>query len=118
MLEEFYNKAELDDDDVIRFFYVSTLEFWLVYNDDDIYYNILNHFENMEYYTACSGIQKAIKFIEKTIQKRFSNAAGTTYDEHTMIYDAEEYKKLSRQIFEDIIIEIYEEKIRSVEESS
>ena len=85
MLGEFYNSEGIDSRDVSRFFYINTLEAWLIYNDDEIYYSMLHHFEDIEYYPACDGINKAIKFIENVV----------------------EYKKIKRKIFYDIMLEIY-----------
>lgn len=118
MLGEFYSSHGLDSRDVSRHFYVTTLECWLIYNDDDIYYSMLDHFEQIEYYPACDGINKAIKFIERTVTKRFEEASIISEDDESTTYDFNEYKAVSSKIFYDVLLEIYEEQIRSIEENS
>tara|TARA_E500000318_G_C3563326_1_gene214557 strand:- start:654 stop:1010 length:357 start_codon:yes stop_codon:yes gene_type:complete len=113
LLGEFYNIGYLRGKDVSNHFYIATLQSWLIHNDDEIYDNVLTHFEELECYDVCSGINKAIKFIRNAVDKRFDEASFIAEDSDTYTYEFEEYKKISRRIYEDVLLEIYEEQIRN-----
>ena len=118
MLEEFYNIGDLSGKNVSNHFYIATLQSWLINNDEEIYDNILDHFEGLEYYAVCDGINKAMKFIRRVMDKRFAEASTIAEDSETYTYDFEEYKSISKRIYEDVLLEIYEEQIRNFTKSN
>lgn len=118
LFEELYKYDASDDKEVGEGFYVATLMYWLLNNELEIFDDVLNHFQEKEQYIVCFGIKKAIDKIEETIEKRFDEAAVMSESEEEKVYDAEEYKRVSREIFKDILFEIYEYQIKKPEKGS
>ena len=118
MSGEFYNIGDLSGRDVSNHFYIATLQSWLIHNDDEIYQNVLDHFEQLEYYAVCDGVNRAMKFIRNAVDKRFDEASFIAEDSDTYTYEFEEYKKISRKIYEDVLLEIYAEQIRNFTKSN
>lgn len=110
LLEELYNK---DYKKVAETAYVTTLQFYLSYNELAIYDRMLQHYEEQEDYAVCQGIHQAIDFIEDTMDKRFDEATPEDEQEDGKLYTQEEYKNVSRLIFEDILKEIYERQVKT-----
>jgi uncharacterized protein YbcV (DUF1398 family) len=115
--EEFYNQ-EIKDKDVIDFFYVATLQMWLTHNDLNVYDDLLTYFEEQENYLICQGVHKAIAFIEKTVEDRFDGATKLSNSEDGDMYSFEEHKRISNEIFKDVVKEVYEKQIGDVGKSS
>ena len=118
MLEEFYNIGDLNSKDVSNHFYIATLQSWLINNDEEIYEDILQHFEVLEYYAVCDGINKAMNFVRNVMDKRFSEASVIREDSETYTYAFDEYKNISKRIYEDVLLEIYGEQIRNFTKSN
>ena len=118
MSGEFYNIGDLSGRDVSNHFYIATLQSWLIHNDDEIYQNVLDHFEQLEYYAVCDGVNRAMNFIRNAVDKRFDEASFIAEDSDTYTYEFEEYKKISRRIYEDVLLEIYAEQIRNFTKSN
>jgi hypothetical protein len=110
LLEELYNKEYKR---VAEAAYVTTLQFYLSYNELAIYDRMLQHYEEQEDYAVCQGIHKAIDFIEETMDKRFDEATPEEEQEDGNLYTQDEFKKVSRLIFEDILKEIYERQVKT-----
>lgn len=117
LFEELYKYNASDDKETGDHFYVATLMYWLLNNELEIFDDVLNHFQDREQYLVCFGIKRAIDKIEATIEKRFDEAAVQSETEEERVYDAEEYKRVSREIFKDILFEIYECQIKNAEEA-
>lgn len=118
LFEELYNYDSSDDNETGQHFYIATLMYWLLNNELDIFDDVLSHFQDKEQYMVCFGVKRAIDKIEETIEKRFDEAAVMSETEGEKIYDAEEYKRVSKEIFKDILFEIYECQIKNAEEIS
>ena len=114
-LEEFYNQEYRSQ---VSAAYVSTLQFYIYYNDLTIYDALVAYYESTEEYAICEGISRAIDFIDVTMDNRFSEAIEEGEEEDGKIYTAEEYKRVSRLVFEDIIKEIYERQVGNCKENS
>jgi len=114
-LEEFYNQEYRSQ---VSAAYVSTLQFYINYNDLTIYDALVAYYESTEEYAICEGISRAIDFIDLTMDNRFSEAIEEGEEEDGKIYTAEEYKRVSRLVFEDIIKEIYERQIKNCKENN
>jgi len=114
-LEEFYNQEYRSQ---VSAAYVSTLQFYINYNDLTIYDALVAYYESTEEYAICEGISRAIDFIDLTMDNRFSEAIEEGEEEDGKIYTAEEYKRVSRLVFEDIIKEIYERQIKGIEKAN
>ena len=114
-LEELYNKEYRNQVSVA---YVSTLQFYVNYNDLSIYDDLVKYYEGTEEYAICEGISRAIDFIDDTMDHRFGEAIEEGEEEDGKIYTAEEYKRVSRLVFEDIIKEIYERQIKGIEKAN
>lgn len=112
LLEELYSKQYQNE---VNSAYVSTLQFYVNYNDLTIYDALVKHYEDTEEYAICEGISRAVDFIDDTMDKRFGDAIEEGEEEDGKIYTAEEYKRVSRLVFEDIIKEIYERQIKRIE---
>lgn len=118
LLEEFFNYQGDDDETIAEHFYVATLTSWLINNELEIYDEVLSHFEEREEYVICHGIKKAIDKIESTIDIRFSEAASVSENESERVYEIEEYKRISRDIFKDILLEIYDRQIEYIKKDN
>jgi len=118
LLETFYKYEFEDDDEKVAYFYRATLSAWLIYNQYEIFENLLNYFTEAEEYLVCAGIHKAINRIEEIVGERFEDAAVVAEDEESVTYDVEEHKRVSGLIFQDILKEIYEDEIRGYKEGS
>lgn len=114
-LEELYNKEYRNQVSVA---YVSTLQFYVNYNDLTIYDSLVKYYEEIEEYAICEGVSRAVDFIDDTMDKRFGEAIEEGEEEDGKIYTAEEYKRVSRLVFEDIIKEIYERQVKGIEETN
>ena len=114
-LEEFYNQEYRSQ---VSAAYVSTLQFYVNYNDLTIYDALVGYYEDTEQYAICEGISRAIDFIDNTMDNRFGEAIEESEEEDGKIYTAEEYKRVSRLVFEDIIKEIYERQIKGVTQAN
>ena len=114
-LEGFYNQEYRSQ---VSAAYVSTLQFYINYNDLSIYDSLVAYYESTEEYAICEGISRAIDFIDNTMDNRFSEAVEEGEEEDGKIYTAEEYKRVSRLVFEDIIKEIYERQVKGIEETN
>ena len=110
--------GDLSGKDVSDHFYIATLQSWLIHNDDEIYENVLDHFEGLEYYAVCDGVSRAIKFIKGVVEKRFDEASIISEDSESYTYAFEEYKSISKRIYEDVLLEIYGEQIRNFTKSN
>ena len=100
-LEELFKYNSQDDNETSQHFYLATLMYWLLNNELDIFDDMLMRFEKEEKYLVCFGIKKAIDKIEETIEKRFDEAASLSEDDEEKVYDIEEYKRVSKEIFKD-----------------
>ena len=118
LFEELYKYNAQDDKEAGEHFYIATLMYWLLNNEIEIFDDVLRHFQEQEQYIVCFGIKKAIDKIEETIEKRFDEAAVMSETDEEKVYDAEEYKRVSREIFKDILFEVYESQIRNAKEGS
>jgi len=118
LFEELYKYNASDDKETGEHFYIATLMYWLLNNELEIFDEVLSHFQEKEQYLVCFGIKKAIDKIEETIEKRFDEAAVMSETEGEKIYDAEEYKRVSREIFKDILFEVYESQIREAQDET
>lgn len=118
LLEELFKYNSQDDNETSQHFYLATLMYWLLNNELDIFDDMLMRFEKEEKYLVCFGIKKAIDKIEETIEKRFDEAASLSEDDEEKVYDIEEYKRVSKEIFKDILFEIYECQVKNAEEVS
>jgi hypothetical protein len=114
-LEEFYNQEYRSQ---VSAAYVSTLQFYVNYNDLTIYDALVGYYEDTEQYAICEGISRAIDFIDDTMGHRFGEAIEESEEEDGKIYTTEEYKRVSRLVFEDIIKEIYERQIKGVTQAN
>lgn len=110
LLEELYNKEYKR---IVESAYITTLQFYLSYNDLNIYDRMLEYYEEQEDYAVCQGIHQAIDFIDDTMDKRFGEAIPEEEEEDGKLYTQEEYKNVSRLIFEDILKEIYERQVKT-----
>ena len=115
--EEFYNQ-DLGDRDVVDFFYVATLQMWLMHNDLTVYDDLLGYFEEQENYLICEGVHKAIAFVESTVEKNFSEATNLSEDLNESSYSFEEHKRVSNEIFKQVVQEIYEKQIGDISRSN
>lgn len=112
-IENFYDYDFGDEKEKIEHFYTCTLSAYLIYNDLQIFDNLLIYFEEKEEYLICQAIKEALEKVESIIEFHFANPPLIEDDgEEVYIYDHEEHKNLSRLVFEDIIKEIYERQIR------
>ena len=114
--EEFYNQ-EIKDKDVIDFFYVATLQMWLTHNDLNVYDDLLTYFEEQENYLICQGVHKAIAFIEATVEDKFDSATNSSDSEDSDVFSFEEHKRISNEIFKEVVKEVYEKQIGDVSKS-
>lgn len=117
MFTEAFYKQDLGDRDVVDFFYVATLQMWLMHNDLNIYDDLLTYFEEQENYLICEAIHKAIAFIESTVEENFENATKLSEENDGNMYSFEEHKRVSNEIFKQVVQEIYEKQIGDVSES-
>ena len=115
LLEELYNKEYQSQ---VNAAYVSTLQFYVNYNDLTIYDALVKYYEDTEEYAICEGISKAVDFVDDTMDIRFGEAIEEGEEEDGKIYTAEEYKRVSRLVFEDIIKEIYERQVKGIESTN
>lgn len=116
LLEELYSQDPKNHVRVAETAYLVTLQYWMVYNQLDIYERMLNYYEQMEEYAICEGINRAIEKIESTMDYHFQEAESLEEDEDQILYTHEEHQRVSRLIFEDILKEIYERQIKTTEE--
>lgn len=106
--------------EIASLFYINTLQYWLVYNDYEIYEEVLNHFESLELYPVCDGIKKALVFIEMVLDERFKDAKIETSDALDVVLGKlsddkwEKHKSISRLVYKDVLTEIYGEQIRNL----
>ena len=100
-------------------FYINTLQSWLIYNDYEIYEDVLKYFESLELYPVCDGIKKALIFIEFVLYKRFKDAEINVKDIEDVVLgrlqddEFERHRAISRLVYKDILTEIYGEQIRN-----
>lgn len=113
LLEEFYSQDPKNHVRVAESAYLVTLQYWMVYNQLDIYERMLQYYEEKEEYAFCEGISRAIEKIEDTMDKRFQEAEALEEDEDQILYTHDEHQRVSRLIFEDILKEIYERQIKT-----
>lgn len=118
LLEEFFRYNGDNNETIAEHFYIATLANFLLNNELEIYDDVLSHFEGREEYVVCHGIQKAIDKIESTIDARFSEASTLSESESERIYDVEEYKRISKEIFKDILLEIYDRQISRIKKDN
>jgi len=117
LFEELFNERPQEDKDVIHHFYIATLSAWLIYNDLNIFDNLLKHFEEKEEYLICEAVHRAIDKIDEVYNDRFDQATRLHEDEDVIQFSFDEHKRVSRLIFEDIVKEIYEKQISQHKES-
>lgn len=108
LLEEFYNYKGKEDGLIVDEAYITTLKFWIMYNDFDIYESLIKTFEDREQYMICEGITRALAKVDDLMNNRFEEAEKLEETEEEAIYTHEEHVRVSRLIFEDILKEIYE----------
>lgn len=108
--EESFNVSNEDRNKIERY-YFTTLLAYMLWTKFDMFDDVLEYFEQKEEYLVCSGIQVAISKIEDIMDKRFSDATPVEEDEDMRTYSMEEYEEVSRKVFKDIIIEMYERQI-------
>ena len=108
--EESFNVSNEDRNKIERY-YFTTLLAYMLWNKFDMFDDVLEYFEHKEEYLVCSGIQVAISKIEDIMDKRFSDATPVEEDEDMRTFSIEEYEEVSRKVFKDIIIEMYERQI-------
>lgn len=113
LLEEFYSQDPKNHVRVAESAYLVTLQYWMVYNQLDIYERMLQYYEEREEYAFCEGISRAIEKIEDTMDKHFKEAEVLEEDEEQVLYTHDEHQRVSRLIFEDILKEIYERQIKA-----
>jgi hypothetical protein len=118
LLEEFYSQDPKNHVRVAESAYLVTLQYWMVYNQLDIYERMLQYYEEKEEYAFCEGISRAIEKIEDTMDKRFQEAEALEEDEDQILYTHDEHQRVSRLIFEDILKEIYERQVKTTEETN
>lgn len=116
LLEELYSQDPKNHVKVAEAAYLVTLQYWMVYNQLDIYARMLNYYEEKEEYAICEGITRAIEKIESTMDYHFQQAESLEEDEDQILYTHEEHQRVSRLIFEDILKEIYERQIKTTKE--
>jgi hypothetical protein len=116
LLEELYSQDPKNHVKVAEAAYLVTLQYWMVYNQLEIYERMLDHYEQKEEYAICEGINRAIEKIESTMDYHFQEAESLEEDEDQILYTHEEHQRVSRLIFEDILKEIYERQIKTTEE--
>lgn len=113
LLEEFYSQDPNNHVRVAEAAYLVTLQYWMVYNQIEIYESMLQHYEEKEEYAICEGINRAIEKIDQVMHDRFEEAEAIEEDEEQTLYTHEEHQRVSRLIFEDILKEIYERQIKT-----
>jgi len=118
LLEEFYSQDPKNHVRVAESAYLVTLQYWMVYNQLDIYERMLQYYEEKEEYAFCEGIARAIEKIEDTMDKRFQEAEALEEDEDQILYTHDEHQRVSRLIFEDILKEIYERQVKTTEDTN
>jgi len=118
LLEEFYSQDPKNHVKVAEAAYLVTLQYWMVYNQLEIYESMLRHYEEKEEYAICEGITRAIEKIEDTMDKRFQEAEALEEDEDQILYTHDEHQRVSRLIFEDILKEIYERQVKTTEDTN
>jgi len=116
LYEELFKYDGKNEKEIGEHFYIATLMYWLLNNELDIFDQILIHFQDKEQYLVCHGINRAIEKIEDTIEYRFDEAASEVDSEEEKVYSVEEYKRVSKEIFKDILLEIYECQIKNNQE--
>jgi hypothetical protein len=112
--EEFYNA---DPAKIVEAAYYTTLQYWLVYNDMDIYEGLIEHYKENEVYEVCDGIQRGIDRINEIMDSRFDEATPISENEEEVIISHEEHQRVGRLIFKDILQEIYEYRIKKIEKT-
>jgi hypothetical protein len=115
-LEEFY-KASNEDRNKIESYYLTTLQAWMLWNKFDMFEDVLQHFEDKEEYLVCSGIQTAISRIEDIMDNHFTKATPIEENNDVVTYSLEEYEEVSKKVFKDLIIEMYERQIDNSKEN-
>lgn len=118
LLEDFFKHEFEDREDIVNHFYTATLAAWLTYNEFEIFDTVLKFFEEKEEYLICEGIHKAIDKIDEIYNDRFEQATILSQTEDSIEYTYEEHKRISRLIFEDVLIEIYEKQIGKLKKDS
>ena len=71
----------------------------------------MREFEDKEDYQICHGIHLGMRFVEELMDQKFKEHSEVTEDmsETTYLFDNEsKYKKVSKEIFIKVIVEIYE----------
>lgn len=116
LYEELFKYDGKNEKETGDHFYIATLMYWLLNNELDIFDEVLIYFQDKEQYLVCHGINRAIEKIEETIERRFGEAASEAENEEEKVYSVEEYKRVSKEIFKDILLEIYESQIENAKE--
>jgi hypothetical protein len=111
-IEEFYNYDGKSDEQIIRIIYETTLTSWLIFNEEDVYLEMIEFFEEQEDYLACEGVKRAVDKINDIMDKRFDEVSDV--DEDEILMTSEEHKRVSQLIYQDILKEIYENRIRTI----
>jgi hypothetical protein len=111
-IEEFYNYDGKSDEQIIRIIYETTLTSWLIFNEEDVYLEMIEFFEEQEDYLACEGVKRAVDKINDIMDKRFDEVSDV--DEDEILMTSEEHKNVSKLIYQDILKEIYENRIRTI----
>lgn len=109
-IEKHFSVSDGDRNKIERY-YFTTLLAYMVWNKFDMFDDVLQYFEEKEEYLVCSGIQVAISKIEDIMDNRFADATPLEENEDMNTYSLEEYEDVSRKVFKDIIIEMYERQI-------
>ena len=112
MLQGFYRLQEQEDytdQELVDFYYRQTLFVWLVYNDDSIFEDLLVFYQEKEEYLVCEGINRALNAIDNIREAHFEDAIAEHSDDTGSTYSAEEYRRVSRLIFAQVLMEaVYE----------
>lgn len=112
-IEEFYNANPAH---IVKAAYYTTLQYWLVYNDMSIYEALIEHYKEKEVYEVCDGIQRGIDRINEVMDQRFEEATPISETEEEVTISHEEHQRVGRLIFQDILQEIYEYRIKEIKE--
>jgi hypothetical protein len=113
-IEEFYNYDGKSDEQIVRIIYETTLTSWLIFNEEEVYLEMIETFEEQENYLACEGIKRAIDKVNEVMDRRFDEATKIAETEDEALLTIEEHKRVSQLIYQDILKEIYENRIRTI----
>lgn len=113
-IEEFYNYDNSSNEAVVRIIYETTLTSWLIFNEEEVYLSMIETFEEQENYLACEGVKRAIEKINEVMDIRYAEATKIAETEDEALLTADEHRRVSRLIYEDILKEIYENRVRAI----